>query len=493
MADYQVAVLYDGKKLIPGPRWALARDVQRSPDGTARQRGWKITLSGEVAAFAGSPRNDGTFWDQSGYPPDETPASNAPELRVRNLRNKLGAIAALFDVEGRWLEIQPGDGSASLKAQVRTAQVKYDPGLWFQTVPFSIECDADKVFFGATEVASLGQADCVPEESWAVEPVDDTQRAYKLVHSVSAAAKKRFDDDGTVLAQGWEVARDLVLGGPLSGGGASLLGFDQDFLTAAGVLDLTTYRPYDYLRTQQVDEAGGRFAVTETWKCVDPGAAGPTGQTAGKALEDLTVETRYSLDTGLTSVTASGVITGLEERDPATRGLTKTRYDNAAARLAAVTTAVVLAAAQDQSGVALNPTPVSTVVTRNKVTGVIQYATAFDTRVGVTAGYLSESYEASVDLPANVVAEIGVIDRPAGPVLQPTGSTTRRAVTLTASIVLPTAYGQPLPAMPAWDPLPAALEVIGSVPDQIWLVADRVNVWNQRQGRFSRTATFIYQ
>lgn len=483
--------MYGGNKIIPGPRVKFARDIQRSADGTARQRGWKVTISGELAAFSGSPKNDGTWWTGSGYPPAENPATNAIELRLRNLRNKMGALAALFEQEGLWFEVQPGDGSAPMKCQLRSSQLTYDQGLWVQVAPYTIEAEADKLFFGSTEIAYLGQANCVPEETWSVEPVDEAQRSYKLLHTVSATAKKRFNTNGTVLAKGWEVARDLVLGGTLSEGGASLLGFDQAFLTAAGVLDLSTFVPFNYVRTQQVDEAAGRFVVSESWLCIDPTVASPTGQTAGKALEDLTVESRYGNDSGYTTVTISGVVTGLEERHNTTRALVKTRWANAAERFAAITNSVAHALAEDHSGFDLNPDPISTTVTQNKITGVIQWSKSFDTRPASTSGYLSEDYEVSIENAADVFAEIGVIARPAGPILQPIGSKTRKAVTVSANIVVRAAFGETLPNMPSYNPLPQAMAVMGS-PTQIFVASDRP-VWNQRRGRYSRSTTYVYQ
>lgn len=504
--SYQVSLQIDGKKLIPAPLVSFTRLVERTPDGSSRRRGWRIVLTGRVVAFKGSPDNDGDFWTLPGYPPDPDQNENAPEKRLANLRDKLAAITDLLDGEGQLLQIQPGDGSATIEARLRVAEVRYDQGQWFDTVPYTIEAEADCVHFGAydpeDDVCRLGRADNPPEESWGLEPADETARTYRLTHTVSATAKKRFDDTGAVLAEGWEVARAMILGSedpdhPTLAGSSlpSMLGFNQEFLTAAGVLELSTFLPYNYTRSNQIDQAQGRYSVTETWLCLDPDADQPSGQTAGVALEELTVEQRWAADTGLYTVTVSGTVTGLEERDPATHTLLTTRYQNAAARFAPIvsTPAVVHGIAEAHTGLALNPDVLASTIARNQVAGVINYQVLFDTRPAGTPGYLSESYTATIDHAADVFAEIGVVARPAGPVLQDIGSTTRQAVTVTADIVVPVAYGQALPAMPSWSPLAAALEVLGFVPTQMFLASDRTNVWNPRQGRFSRTATFVYQ
>jgi hypothetical protein len=507
---YQVSVSLGGKKLIPAPLVRFVRTTQRSADDTVRRRGWKIVVTGKVSATSGSPDYDGNFWTASGYPPDPGPSFNAIDRRVLNVRNKLKALTDLFDAEGQWLEINP-NGNAPIKAMLRPSQVVYQEGLWTDVVDFSVEAEASCVYFGDydpdADACRQGRADNAPEESWSLEPGDEFGRAYKLVHTVSASAQKRFNDDGTVLADGWKVARAMVLGkddpdnptlaGEASPGTglASLLGFQQQYLTAAGVLDLGSgYAPYNYVRNAQTDHANGRYSVTETWVCADNSASSMTGLTAGKALEELTVDTRYGLESGLYSVTVQGAVTGLEERHPTTHALQTTRWANADARFTAVQAApsTILSLAETYSGQTLNPTPVSKTVAKNKLTGTVQWSYAYDTRPGVSnAAYLTEDVTADIEHAADVFARIGVVNRPAGPVLQSIGSTTEKAVTITAEIKVRAAYGEPLPTAPAFNPLPVALNVIGS-PSQIFLASDRER-FNDRRGSYSRTTTYVYQ
>lgn len=480
--SYQVTFLLGGHKLIPAPRLRLARSAERSADGTVRRRFWQVTVLGQVAAFAGSPRNDGTFWDGSGYPPDEAAATNDPSLRIRNLRNKLGALAALFEAEPLSLEVIPGDGSASIRSVLRPGQFTYADGPWFNAVDFTLEAEADTVWFGETEVG-LGDADQAPEEAWALEPADEFGRAYRLTHTVACTSRKALNPDGSVAKEGWERARDLV---------EARLGFDQAFLTAAGLLDLDTFRPHNYLRSVQQDKAGGRVAVTETWTCVDPGAAGPTGATAGRALEELTVETRFDRESGRTQASVTVQITGLEERDPVTRELVRTRYANASLRLAAVLGSGLQAVAEGAAGVALNPSVLSSTVGKNAVSGVVTVTRTWDSSPALPDGFLSYEVETELENAADVFAEFVVPGRGAGPLFQPLATRGRKAVTVSASLLVPTGYGQPPPAAPAFDPLPVALRAIGGTPAQLFLVSDRPR-FNERRGAYSRSTTYVFQ
>jgi hypothetical protein len=280
----------------------------------------------------------GSYNPPTTVPADPDPSVVTPDHRLARLRDKMAALQAAFDQEGKWFEIQPFDGTASTKFQPTVSEIEFAEGKWFDYVDYTVNMEADCVWFGTVQLCNLTQADNLPEEQWTLEQADEFGRTYKLTHTVSATAKKRFDDDGNLLAEGWEVARDLVTGGALAGTGAeNLLGFDQTKLTAAGVLDLGDFRPFNHVRSQQIDEAQGKFTVTEIWLCFDP-ADNFGDVTAGNAVEDLQVETRYSNESGLFSVLLSGTITGLEERDPDTREVTTTRYDNAVLRFNPITT-----------------------------------------------------------------------------------------------------------------------------------------------------------
>lgn len=484
-----------GNAIIPAPTVSFSRINQVSPDNTVRQRGWKIVLTGEMIYYKGSPLANGTWYTSSGYPPDTDPTIATPDAVLEIFGAKMRAFTTLFDQPGELL-IQPQNGGEPIRATIITSEVVFQSGKWNKTLPYTITCEAQNVIFGSesgTDPGSQSQLANPSEESWQIEQTDEVGRVFKLIHNISSTAKKRLDSNGNTVYEGWQVAQALVLGndtivGPNS---VSKLGFDQTFLTAAGVLDQTNFRPYNYIRSEQVDKAGGRFSVTETWTCFDPTVNSPTGQTAGKAIEDLSVETKYSLDDGLFTVNINGVVTGLEERDPVTRSFITSRYDNANTRFATITPSVLFGLAQSISGTTLNPLALSTTIAKNRITGVFQYSMSFNNRIANTdPSYLTETIEIEFNNPADVFAEIGVINRLAGPILQPIGSKTRSAATISISILVPTSYGN-IPAIPITNPLSVFLTYVG-IPNQLFLASDTPR-WSYKTGRYSRTTTYVYQ
>jgi hypothetical protein len=476
--SYQVAFLLGGKKIVPAPKLRLARQAERSADGTVRRRYWTVTVAGEVAAFAGSPDHTGAFWTAAGYPPAPDPAENDASLRVRNLREKLGALGQLFAQEPLLLEVIPGDGSASIRSVLRATQFTFADGPWFNTVEFTLEGEADAVWFGGRELG-LGDADQAPEETWGFEPADDVSRSYKLTHTVVASSRKTFAADGTVLQEGWERARDLA---------AAAAGYDAAFLGAAGFLDASAFSPHNYTRGVQTDKAGGRVTLTETWLCYDPAAAGPTGQTAGRALEEFSTELRYDRESGRSQVTLSGTITGLEERESGTGAVTVGRMANANLRYAAVLPALP-ALADAAGGGAMNPSFVSSTVGRNALTGVLTYSRTFDDSLAARAGTLSEQVEVELENPTPAFAEFVIPGRAGGPIFQPLDTPTKRAATVTASFVVPVTYSNPTPAWPDFDPFAAVVAAAGLTPS--FLVSDRERK-DARNGRYSRTTSYVF-
>lgn len=488
------AVSFRGNKLIPAPTVTIKRLHQKSPDGTTRQKFYTIGITGQLVLWKGSPLADGSWHTTSGYPDDTLP-ENATEPDIIDIfKKKMGAMTDLFDTDGLLL-IQPGNGAAPIKIQLTVNSLTFAEGRWTRTIPYSIEGESQNIVWGTEtgdDPGSQSQLNNPPEESWSLEQTEETGRIYKVTHNISSQAKKRFNDSGVVTAEGYEVAKDLIIGGPLAGTGAvNKLGFTQSFLTSSDVLDLDNFLPYNYTRSEQTDKAGGRVSITETWTCIDPTVASPTGQTTGKAIEELNIDTKFSIDDGLYTVSMNGIVTGMEERNSTSRAMIKDRWTNANERFATITTGVIHALAESLSSTTLNPQPISTTVAKNRVTGIIQWNQVFNNRMGNSdASYLNEIIEIEFNNAADVFAEIGVIARPAGPILQSIGSTTRKSATINISINVATSYGN-TPTIPTTNPLTVLLSYI-STPTQIFLASDTPR-WNPKQGRYSRSTTYVYQ
>jgi hypothetical protein len=228
---------------------------------------------------------------------------------------------------------------------------------------------------------------------------------------------------------------------------------------------------YNYVRNQQIDETEGRFSVTETWLLHDP--AENFGDTsAGACIEEMQIEARQTQDQDHSyhwSVSVTGTITGLEERNNTTHELVRSKFDNAKLRWAPLNrSGVVHARAQSHTGITINPTARDRSFNYNPRSGVITYSYQYDNRPNENG--VSTTIE--LDHAADVFAAISVPNRPAGPILQAMNSKGQKAITITRESQQTVAYGQASPAKPTFDPLPTALEYIGSY-SQLFIGSDR--------------------
>jgi hypothetical protein len=474
-----MSVRYNSKSIIPAPLVTVERRVDRRGDGTIRRKYYQITARGSLVAFAGSPDATGSFWTLPGYPPD---AVVGPDSRLGALIAKQGALCRLFCDAGQWFEAQSADGTAPLKFQPRLASVTFDEGQWYDRVPYTVTMEADTVYFGNVECCT-GDATVAAtvDETWAVEAADENQRTWRITHTATASSTRRHNADGSVAAEGWERARDAVL---------AALGYSAGMVFQAGVPD-SAAQPYDHARTVSIDEAEGRYAVTETWLAFDP-ASGPDAYGAGvPAIEEFSCETRVA-DNGRVSVRVQGSVRGLLSR-AGDFTIAATRWERAQAKWAAVAPNL-LARAQNYSGVSLNPTPASATRGDNPIGGTITYDYEYDNRCSpAIAGARSQVVTVTDRNPADVFARLTVLGRPAGPVLQSIGTVTERVRTVNVEVVMPPrSYGNcgdgasPRPDVSAiiLAQAPTALQVFVETDEE---------TWSEDTGRFSRTVSFVYQ
>lgn len=475
--SYQVQVVYDGNRLIPGPRVQFERVVDRTSAGKVTRRYWRVTVIGTFIADKGSPTASATWQTTAGYPSDTSEALNA---RIAAFREKLKAATGVFANDGRLFEIIPGDGTDSISCRPRWGQILYKEGDWVNVVDWQIEGEADSLFFGATE---YGADRAVDQETWELTQADEPGQLFRLVHSVSAQGQPTYGSGGSVTAEGWQVAQALV---------TAALGFDQAMLTAAGVIGLSNYRGYSRVRSQTVDKAQGRFSATEQWTCVDPNFA-PTGLTGGTCNEEYQVSDQYSNDSGLYGVTVSGTITGLEVRDTGDV-VTATRWQSAAARATGLTDSWAHSLAETHFSLDLNPKPTSKTISRNITNGVVTYSFGFDTRPAETdSSYINETITIEFDGPAATIAQFVIPGRAAGPLFQNILTPTLQTVSIQWDIQLRPQYGV-TPVAPATNPLGIATGAQGTngTPTEIYVLSDRTR-WLPNRGSLSRSTTFAFR
>jgi hypothetical protein len=191
-------VIYDSNKIIPSPLVDIEKTYQNAANGKKTGAVYQITLSSKLVAFKGSPNSSGAFWNLSGYPPDETVI---PDLRLKSLLRKEKAIRDLFSTDGKLLEIQPWDGSAATKFNVRIRDIKFQQGIWFDYVDYQITLEADAVV-GEDEFTDPIQN---PENNWTIEQNDDLQ-TFRITHVVGAEGKSIYTPVGNLTHEPWQNA-----------------------------------------------------------------------------------------------------------------------------------------------------------------------------------------------------------------------------------------------------------------------------------------------
>jgi hypothetical protein len=477
-------VVFNGKKIIPAPRVSIDKEIRRGEDGSAKSSGYRIALHGRFIAYKG-----GVGWTAPGYPPDQPEYLNQ-DSRMAGLIDKMGALNDLFDIsnEGKLLEIYPPDGSVPIKCNPRLLGISEPEGPWVEVADYTVSLEADKLFFGNH---SLDTNITTPvDETWQLEQGDERGRTWRFTHNVSASAKRSYAADGSIIAQGWENARARVL---------PSLGIDTAKMFSAGVLDLNsaTTGPYNYIRSENIDEGNGRYSVTETWLLFDL-SSGPDPQSVlTPCIDSFSISARTTED-GRTRVTIEGTLTGLEARDSTTHTLISTKWTNAAAKFAALTDGVLLNRAQTYAQITLNPGPLNVSVGRNPETGVITYSREYDNRPSsLVSGAISETVQISDRLPSDIVAKIAVLNRQNGPILQDIRSKTEKSRTISIELVFPPmVYGGPHPSKPDVSPI---LTLYGHNGSQGFtttvgpFMERNEENWQPRQNRYSKTVSWIYE
>lgn len=422
-----MSVSYNGKKIIPGPFASISKNYVTTDDGRKISSGFQITLEGTLVAYKGSPTTSGTFWELSGYPPDEVIGQDS---YLTAILRKQEALRELFADEGKSFEIQGYDGAAPLKANPRLAGPidfrRGSPISWVHKCEFTVTLLADVIYINGT---SIGEDDDELTqyhidkftENWNIESADENSRTFRLTHQLSAKGKRFYDEAGTLTQEAWENARDYVLV-------RTGLGIDATQMIASGVLDLNTYTAYNYLRNQSVNEAGGEFSVAETWLCFNNSGG-------YHAIEEFSVNTRIGEDNKV-SVGVEGNIKGLELRDNTTRALVSTRWENASGKWDEVS-GLLSDRASNLSGYSLHPTPMNRTIGRNEINGVVNYSYEYNNRpTAFINGAVSEVINISYDNPCDIFAEIPIVGRAAGPLLQDMETKTSRKRNLSIEYVM---------------------------------------------------------
>jgi hypothetical protein len=295
---------------------------------------------------------------------------------------------------------------------------------WTQSIDYTVELEWDGETLSGWPLESISESwdFQIDEQSsiydWDYNGTgDNNMHLFGLTHTLSAKGLSCGSYTGT---PGWHHARDFVV---------TQLGYNSSHITNSGVFNLNSasFSGYNHSRVQKIDESDGHFHVTENWIIADP----TFGSNAGKAIEDFTVTIGYDLQNGLTNTSINGSIQGLQEvsygTNPNDYTVNVTKYENASG-FWELTRPKLSNRASLVSNTSVNPVALNYSIGHNPTKGAINYTYTFDNRpCNFISGSLSESIVINDNNPSDTFAQIAILGRPWGPVLQnlnsPTAST----------------------------------------------------------------------
>jgi hypothetical protein len=491
-------VLYDSKRIIPAPLASINKDYRKLGNGVVIGKTYTIVLQGELVAWKGSPSSSGTFHTIGGYPPDENILHDS---RLGAILRKQEALRDLFSSDGRSFEIQSLDATQPMKCNPRVVSVDFAQGIWHDVCPYTITLESDEMYPMEEDELPYPSAYLLDaSETWSIDTDEtaenlDTSRTYKLTHSISAVGKRFFDDDGHLVKEPWQHARDYA---------HAKLGFNTTIALSSGLNNIPSYYAgFNHIRSENIDIAGGGYSTTEAWIL-----------TSGNYIEDFNITTNESIGNGLVTVAIQGNIQGLETRN-ANFQVTSTKYSAANARFVTVS-GLALSRAQAYSGKTLNIEPAVTTFITNPVAGVINYTFEYDDRPSrIVTGTKSEVISITNVNDVDAVATIPVLGRTRGPVLQELSTKQVCQRTLNIELFFPanyiptgTAIANRIQAynprihspqstdiasvITAANPAGTALNNIGATASDSYVV-ERSETWNPSNLQYSLNISWIYE
>lgn len=381
---------------------------------------------------------------------------------------------------------------------VRLNSINFAAGNWVEKSDYTIEIEWD-----GSGVSGQNLDDF--QESWSMSPAENTsyfefdygsptgagQMSYiekhvptwNVTHTVSAVGKAQVDERGCVEKSSAARAAETV---------QSYLGLNEEIVRGMCVVCFKNgVNAWNHSRSIERDEVEGRYSVTESWLIRGSGVNEST--TNYPWSDTYTVDIAKGTQAAITTATIRGTIQGFEEvehcsgTDPCVDGMysiASFKYENAKRGFDVTQERVVDSPGQPfqenvifrrmnyfASGEAyrpmnLNPTDHS--ITHDPANGVINYSFTFNDKPKLcAANTIYENYSVSDTNQSDRIAEIGVIGRVAGPILQSLGTTTvrRRSINI-EMVVVPnlTPYDSPEPVQSATEGCGSGCDALGAAP-----------------------------
>jgi len=512
--ENNTTMMYGDYTFSPVPLITINKEIQKAGDGQALGTVFSLSLEGTLA-------------------PGATGVNG-----ITNIQEEQDRLMAAFAASGQGSEFKIACGDDDLiNCFPRINSINFEAGPWVDVCKYTIDLEYDRDFaadIGAPWNSAYKSGSGVreplissAEETWSIEQteanfyhfevqqsgndrptyLESTPPSFTVTHNISAVGKPVIVSG--VIADGghaWQQASGYVV---------PRLGFDTAKITKNGAICFDQNGKLlitNQTRNVNFGELDGNYAVTETWTVYSSGLfASGINALGASDVWDVNVET--SLESSITTVNVQGTITGQasgvfcssNSSTPPIYEIVKSKYANAKEYHEAVGGDIFWARAHHfASGVSsrgVNPIPVSKSLGHNPSQGTITYNYKFDDRPAVClTGARTTDITMSDTNATDVFAELIVLGRSTGPVMQSIGTVTakKREVTLDATMPADSLICDCDTAIEAIPSSEAETILLTFRPDNcggenltIFKHLDTEN-WNPTTGKYSRQMGWTY-
>ncbi len=451
------------------------------------------------------------FFDTGGtfdYPPDSVDSNVLTGQYQLTVKQEM--LRELLSRNGALLEVSSWNGMPTTKCRFRLRNIEFEAGQWYRSCNYTFSVETDELICSLPGLST--SEDVVTADSGNVDVEDgydivknynvtecsdslsidldvDIYGIFKVSHNVSAKGIRMWDSVGNPSGAAWEHARSFV---------QDRMGYNPTIMQSSAFGNISgQFQHYNHYVTESIDKFEGRYSVTESWVLA-----------SSNFYEDYSAEVRQSVNDPYKTITVNGTINGLSDFqvgiDPWEAESTFLKY-NAASGAWALIQGDLYTRAQSQIGIALNPLPVTQLVTHNFIKGNIGYNYEFNTRSQpFVSGAISEVWsiqDSNISGLAEVIASHVILNRARGPLLQQinTPQRTSRAVNYEC-VVSGLSYpsGNNIAAVMALNPRNQVHQLLSSivptnyVPGYLFVTTDNDD-WSPTSLRYTKNFVWEYE
>lgn len=405
----------------PTPFVTVEKVYNKNPDGEAVGSVFNMTLDGHIVNL---------------------------ESGLEGILIEQAELREAFSQDGQLLKVTC-NGNTIFQTYPRVLSISFSPSNdnWVYTSPYQISLQYDFEIDNDEDSGLHPPYIQSSSESWSVEfneenahhkfSTEDQNALYQLrvTHEVGAVGIPHYGSAG-LSRKAWEEAADYV---------QDQLGYQHDRVVGTGVFNfseaLADFGLFNHIRTQQIDERGGAYNVTETWVVLNDAMQ----VLPGNVIEDFTIESVINREEPNDTYTINGTIVGLETRtygsSPGDFAISETKYAAASGYWAAIADSLRIyprvQIVADLDGNTLNSSPLTKTVGHSPSRGEITYSYTYDdSPSNCITGAKSESFIITDNGPTDLFAVINVLGRPAGAILQDLNSITTFTRELSVEVVM---------------------------------------------------------